>query len=127
MAKGLDTMLRLGEWDVEQKRLALGIILGEIDALHKQQEELEKEVEVEQEAASSSPSEGGFFYGTYANNVIERRKDLANQVGLKELAAEQSREDLNESYRNLKKYEVAKDIRDKKEKAEQERKGKSVV
>lgn len=123
MARNLNTLIRINEWTVDQKRRKLGEILRLIAALNNQGKLLEEELIREQASAADSPSEAGFLYGNYANHVIERRERIAQSILHSEQQAEASREELNDAYRELKKYETAqknRDISEQKELARQE-------
>lgn len=123
MARSLRTLIRINEWMVDQKRRKLGGILRLIAALNNQGKLLEEELVREQASAAESPAEAGFLYGNYANHVIERRQRIAESIHKSEQEAEIAREELNEAYRELKKYETAqknREMREQKELASQE-------
>ncbi|MBT3238842.1 MAG: flagellar FliJ family protein [Rhodospirillaceae bacterium] len=123
MARSLKTLIRLNEWTVDQKRRKLGGILRLINALQNQAQLLEEELIEEQASAANDPSEAGFLYGNYANHVIERRERIALSIQQSEQEAEVAREELNEAYRELKKYETAqknREVREQKELAVRE-------
>ena len=127
MAKGLGSLVRLAEWGVEQKRRALGDILGLLESYENKQKKLEQEIIDEQQAAADSPGEAGFLYGIYASNVIIRRKHLANLVQQTEIELEQARIELSDAYRDLKKYEIARDVREKREQKERDKKDQDML
>jgi flagellar FliJ protein len=122
MAKGLSTLVRVNEWTVDEKRRTLGQRLRELEELEQARIRLEDEVVAEQRAAAESPNEGGMLYGTYAEGVIHRREQFDAAIESKEAEVSVAREHLNEAYRELKKYEVLRDTRARREAAEQDRK-----
>jgi len=115
MALGLQSLIRINEWEVDQRRRKLGSLLGTLHALESSLVGLAEELQREQGIAGSSPEEAGFLYGNYATAVIERRHQIEDaMVQIEEQIAE-AREELNEAYRDLKKYEVAQETRDLRE------------
>ncbi len=112
MAKDLHTLIRLNEWSVDERRRELGQVLQSLadleDGLHRLGEELARE----QQVVQASPDEAGFFYGNYANAVIDRRDHLKNGIARMEDEVAKAREKLNDAYRDLKKYEVVQENRD---------------
>ncbi|MGH6660693.1 MAG: hypothetical protein ACREB6_04090, partial [Rhodospirillales bacterium] len=73
MAKNLDTLIRLNEWTVDERRRELGQVLRTLAELEDGLERLRQEVVKEQNAVMASPEEAGFFYGNYARAAIGRR------------------------------------------------------
>lgn len=112
MARDLLTLIRLNEWTVDERRRELGDVLNSLAVLEESLERLRTEVLREQEFVKNSPEEAGFFYGNYANAVIHRRADLNQGIVRMEQEVATARERVNEAYRDLKKYEVAQEIRD---------------
>ena len=127
MAKGLETLSRLNEWNVEQKRRKLGEIMGLIDRCEGEARKLEEDLVKEQAAAASSPSEAGFLYGNFAERVIDRRAIIQLSIQPVETQADEAREEVSEAYRDLKKYEKALEARKKREEKEIERKEQIVI
>jgi flagellar export protein FliJ len=115
MAKDLHTLIRLNEWTVDQRRRELGDVLGSLASLETGLVRLREELIKEQRVVQSSPEEAGFFYGNYATAVIKRREDLNQGILRMEAQVAEAREKLNESYRELKKYEVVQENRDVRE------------
>ncbi|MBT3306303.1 MAG: flagellar export protein FliJ [Alphaproteobacteria bacterium] len=107
MAKDLQTLIRLNEWTVDERRRELGDVLGSLETLESGLTRLGEELVREQQAAQSSPDVAGFLYGSYATAVIDRRYHL--NAGIAQMTAKvtEARERLDEAYRELKKYEVA--------------------
>ncbi len=127
MAKGLKSLVRLNEWKVDEKRRILGERLSQISALEDGLTALEEEVLNEQSVAQQSPQEAGLFYGTYANGVISRRDQFKSDINEMEKQVQAARDDLNEAYRELKKFEIIHRQREKREAAELEKKQQSLL
>lgn len=127
MAKrDLHTLIRVREWDVDEKRRSLGEILKRLYALEEQARELEASFREEQRIAAASPSEAGFFYGTYAHTVIERREELARLIAEAETRVAKAQDRLRAAHGELRKFEMAQDRRDKEALAERERKDQAI-
>lgn len=122
MAKGLETIIRLNEWNVDQKRRKLGEILNLIAGFEAEAQKLEEDLKKEQAIAAASPGEAGFAYGNFAERVIDRRAIIQMSIQQLELDAAAAREDVSEAYRELKKYEKALEARKKREEKELARK-----
>ena len=117
MAKGLETLIRLNEWSVDQKRRKLGDLLRLIDGFEAELEKLELDLVNEQAAAAAAPNEGGFLYGYYADRVIDRRAIIQMSTQQLEKDANKAREEVSQAYRELKKFKTALEARKTSEKA----------
>ena len=122
MAQDLNTLIRLNEWTVDERRRELGDVLASLAELESGLLRLREELAREQGVVQASPEEAGFFYGNYAQAVIERRHRLNAGISRMEEDVAQARDKLNEAYRELKKFEIAQDLRDTHETQELARK-----
>lgn len=122
MAQDLNTLIRLNEWTVDERRRELGDVLASLAELESGLLRLREELAREQGVVQASPEEAGFFYGNYAQAVIERRHRLNAGISRMEEEVAQARDKLNEAYRELKKFEIAQDLRDTHETQELARK-----
>ena len=113
MAKHLHALIRLNQWEVDEKRRALGALVRRLDELEGQAGQLEKQLIREQAAARAQPNEAGFLYGNFAVAVIRARERLAGMIRNINTEVEAAREALAEARRELKKYEVAQAARDR--------------
>lgn len=127
MAKNLGGLIRLHEWNVDQKRRKLGELLNLLADLEEQAIGLEKEVKSEQRVASASPSVAGLLYGNYAMGVIERRRRIAESIAKTEETVAAAREDMREAFMILKKFQTAQENRDRLEAEELNRKEQAVL
>ena len=118
MAKGIETLIRLNDWRVDQKRRKLGNLLRLIEDFEAELKKLEQDLVSEQTAAAAAPNEGGFIYGHYADVVIQRRAIIQVSIQQLEKEANEAREEVSEAYRELKKYETALEARETREEAE---------
>jgi flagellar export protein FliJ len=112
---------------VDEKRRKLGDLLKMLAELEDQSRRLEAEVVEEQKAAANDPETAGFLYGNYARHVIERRERLAKSIASTEAQIASAREELNAAYRELKKFQVAQDVRDRREVLEAARRDQNML
>jgi len=110
MAADLKVLIRLGEWQVDEKRRALGELFSLREDLDNQASALEAELQREQEAASFDPV-ASLHYGSFANQVIERRERIAESIRRMEEEIVKAQDVLAEAFRDLKKYEIAEQAR----------------
>jgi flagellar export protein FliJ len=115
VAKSLGGLIRLHEWNVDQKRRKLGELLGLVADLEAQAISLEDEVKSEQRAATASPEVAGLLYGNYAMGVIERRRRITESIVKTEEIMVTAREEMREAFIILKKFQTAQENRDKRE------------
>lgn len=127
MAKNLGGLIRLHEWNVDQKRRKLGELLSLLADLEEQAIDLEEEVKSEQRVASASPAVAGLLYGNYAMGVIERRRRIAESIAKTEETVAAAREDMREAFMILKKFQTAQDNRDRREADELNRKEQAIL
>ncbi len=105
--KGLDSLIRLHRWQLDEKRRHLVELERLSQRLAAQMRELEVEFKNEQQVAGSS-AEAAMTYGDYAQAAIGRREKLnASLAGLQSQRIV-AKEDVSEAYRELKKYELVK-------------------
>ena len=121
MANGMHTLIRVHEWDVDEKRRFLASLLNHISALERQGRDLETEIKREQGVAAAS-QEVNFAYGAYAEVAIGRREDIADNIVRTEVEIAAAQDVLTEAYRELKTYEIAQENRQREEKLELDRK-----
>ncbi len=114
MARDLHNLIQIHEFDVDEKRRKLGELLRLLNNLEAQAQALEDELCREQKTAKDHPEEAGHLYGAYAEVVIDRREKIKQSIAEMELAVGEARENLRLSFIELKKYEVAQEIRDRK-------------
>jgi flagellar export protein FliJ len=122
VANELHSLIRLHRWGVDEKRRRLAELLRVAAGLEDRGRRLEAEIKNEQAVAGASPVEVGFIYGNYAEAVIGRRQRIAGSIAGTEVEIAAAREELGDAYRELKKYEIAQDERDKRQAEELSRK-----
>lgn len=104
--RSLKPVIRYHQFQLEEKRRALGQLQGLRADFVRQAAELVTEVGVEQRAAAQSV-EANWTYASYARSVIERRRNLQRSIEETERRIEAARETVADAYRELRKYELA--------------------
>ncbi len=111
MARDFKALVRLNDWEVDQKRRALGEELRQLDNLESNLSALEAEVVREKALAAEMPTEGGILFGAYAQVARQRREDLERRIVEQLASVEHARDQLSAAYLELKKYEIAEETR----------------
>ncbi len=112
MARDFKTLIKINDWQVDEKRRMLADQLRQQAALQDRLTALEQEIVQEQEYARTAPTEAGLTYAAYAEVAIDRRENLRKAIILQAQGVEAARERLREAYLELKKYEVAEEHRE---------------
>lgn len=110
--KGLEGLIRLHRWKLDEKRQVLAELERLAARLRQELSDLETEVADEQKIAAAS-SEAMATYGNYAAAVIARRAKLNQSLSEIEERMRAALEDVTAAFRELKKYELVKARRDK--------------
>ena len=127
MKKSLNTLIRMCEWDVDQKRRELGVKLKLLSITESKVKALNDELKVEQTYVEANPLEGGFNYGNYGDAVIKKQKVIRGRIDAIKSEIITLREELSLSYNKLKKFEVLTKNRLNLEKIELDRKSQETV
>lgn len=109
MAAGLKNLIRLHEWTVDERRRELGQHIRKLNELDQLVRDLETELKCEQALAGSS--EMGITFGAYYNLFRYRRGLLDQKIRAKEAEILEARDILSRAFMELKKYQVADEIR----------------
>jgi len=124
--KGLPTLIRVRQWELEEKRRKLADLEGLAAQLDEAIQRLDDEVKMEQGIAQSS-LEVNFAYAPYAQAAIERRRTLLASLDDVKQQIEAAHEEVTMAYQELKKYEVAQDNRRRRTRAEANRREQIVL
>lgn len=112
MARDFKTLIKINDWQVDERRRMLADQLRQQAALQDRLAALEQEMAQEQEYANAMPTEAGLTYAAYAEVAIDRRDNLKKAIIIQAQGVEAARERLREAYLELKKYEVAEERRE---------------
>ena len=110
----LGSLVRVHTWDLDEKRQTLAGMERLAEKLANDLTDLEAELLREQSAATGSV-EGTIAFPAFVAAALERRKKLLVSIANLELAIEAAREEVRESYREVKKYELARDNEERRE------------
>lgn len=119
--KGLKSLIRLSDAELNERRRELNLVEEREDEIKRLLDELEAEKRREQ-ALSREIEAGAFAYSGYAQGTIQRRKELERKLEALQPELERARDALSQAFQELKRYEIALDLRKKADKAEEERK-----
>ncbi len=110
----LGSLVRVHTWALDEKRQTLAGLERLAEKLENDLRDLEAELLRERSAATGSV-EGTIAFPAFVAAALERRKKLLVSIANLELAIEASREEVRESYREVKKYELARDNEERRE------------
>ena len=127
MAKGLNTLIRLHQFRVDEKRREIGGMIAVIDDLERQARELEYQLLEEQSIAGASPDEAGILFGNYAAHYILKKEQFSVAIREMEEKLETAQEELREEYKDLKGVELTQEARDNREALEEARAEQAVL
>ena len=103
MARDFKTLVKINDWQVDEKRRMLADQLRQQALLQDRLVALEQEIIQEQEFAQAMPTEAGLTYAAYAEVAIDRRENLKKAIILQAQGVEAARERLREAFLELKK------------------------
>ena len=110
----LGSLVRVHSWALDEKRQTLTGLEKLSEKLHKDLDGLEAELQQEKSAASGS-IEGTIAFPAFVAVVLERRKKLRVSIATLDLAIEAARDEVQEAYQDVKKYELARDNGERRE------------
>ncbi len=113
MSKNLSTLVRLHQYRVDEKRRSLAELLGEISNLETKDKHLQSEIISEQAIANSSPDSVGMFYGIYAEEAVNKRRKISEEINDFEEKVSLAQEEIRDEYRDLKIFEITLEKRKK--------------
>lgn len=120
MSGALGSMIRLHRWMLDEKRRNLADLQVFAEKLREDLGQLDSEMEA-QKAAAEVGNEAGLAYSSYVSAALERRKKVEGTITNLEVEIEAAREDVAESFRELKRYEAAQEGQRAKAKADRNR------
>jgi flagellar export protein FliJ len=127
LAKGLQSLIRLHRWQVDEHRRRLAELTRRAENLHEQARRLEREIAEEQARSRTEPLEAGTAYADYARAAIDRRAKTAKAIEAAETDAAAARDALGEAYRALRTLETAQADRERRRAMEEERREQTVL
>lgn len=120
MAKRLSTIVRLHKWQLDEKRRQIKDLEVMRSDLLTKLENLNAELLSEQRNVANS-NIVDINYANYANSVIKRRENLEASILEVNLSIENMKDDIAESFKELKKFEIVEQRSLEREKLEEKR------
>ena len=118
--KNIDLMIELNKSILEEKRRDLALLLAEESSIENQIIVLDNSL-IREQNFSRQNVESIFYYDNFARSISFQRKDLIQKLSKIQSIISKARELVNESYLELRKFEITKDNAEKKEKIEASR------
>lgn len=113
----LGALIRLHKHDLDEKRRVLGEFYAEMAALERDRRNMEREFEKEKEAVKQM-EDVSFTFAGYADTIRQKREAFDKAEAALEKKIERAKEDLMETFSELKKYEMTQEERDRLEQEE---------
>ncbi len=104
----LGSLVRVHSWALNEKRQKLTGLEELADKMHQDLAQLEAELNNEQRAAAGS-MEGTIAFPAFVAAALERRRKLRESIAALGLAIDTARTEVREAYQEVKKYELAQD------------------
>jgi len=117
---GLDTLVRLARFRLDEMRQALSALHAESDAVRRLIAGLDEEVKAEMEVARSS-EESRMMLGAYLHRTRQERERLEMALADVEARIAEAAEALAEAFREQKRYELVLERRAEEERREEAR------
>lgn len=105
MAKGLQTVVRLHKWQLDEKRRQIKELEVMRGDLVSKLEKLNGELLSEQRNMANS-NVVNLNYTSYASSVIGRRENLEASINEVNISIENMKDDIAEAFKELKKFEI---------------------
>jgi flagellar FliJ protein len=118
----LKTLIRLADHEVDEKRRTLSALVEREENLRLQDATLDRNLLHEQSTASADPTGAGATYPAYHQRHMQKKAEIYRATIAVRKEIEKAREDLAESFRKQKSYQLAQDARVRREQEEEDRK-----
>jgi flagellar export protein FliJ len=116
----LDTMVRVHRWILDEKRQKLADIERFVDRMRLDLTKLDENLAKERAIADQSP-DARLAYSSFVAAAVERRRRLLGSIENLEREANHARDEVNEAFHELKKYETARENADERERKQQKK------
>lgn len=117
MARDLKGVIRYRKWVVDEKRRALTMFLDREQEIIEYGHLLDREEEEQRAVSASHAREGGMTFAVWAEMNKERRQRLAAALVEVRQRIAVAQDDLTESFKELKTFEIAQENRETEEQA----------
>ncbi|MFC7048657.1 flagellar FliJ family protein [Emcibacter nanhaiensis] len=120
MTKGIDGMIRLHKWQLDEKRRQLTELETMRDDLLAKKDQLAAQLVSEQEKVASSQVVD-ISYANFAAAITQRQEKLDESLVEIEASIEEMKDQVAESFKELKKYEVVEQRERERQRAKENR------
>lgn len=127
MPRDLHGVIRYRKHVVDEKRRALGELLRQEDYLRGSLVALDEEMQREAQIAASDSRGAGIGYGFYIQRAKDRRDALIAAIEEMGRRVDKAQEEVRESFKELKTFEIAQENRDEAERQERETKAQQTL
>lgn len=124
--KQLKTLIKYHQTQLDEKRLALKDLLDQADEIEQAITHLKAEL-VTQQALVTGDASMGFHYGTYAEGNKKKQEALGQKLVDMQPEIDAAEEEVREAYRELKKYEVTLERKEREAQAEADHREQSFI
>lgn len=118
--KGLKTLIKLSKRELDELRRAMAELETQKDDFFDAIKNLDKEMHTEMESAKTQPQLSQ-FYGGFANRIRLRQEAFRGEIKKLDTQIEGMREQITEAFGALKRYEIALENSQLREKQAQDR------
>ncbi len=118
--KTLASLKRLSRLELNEKRRHVAALRDNVEGIRDHAKILESSLLDEQEAATQN-REAALFYGNYAQSVVTKRNELAQQAIKAERRLEKEIDTMKDCFRETKRNEIVEDRRRAAEQAEKDK------
>lgn len=116
--RGLPTLIRVKRWEIDAQRRRVAGAEARVAACEQEVARFEIAVVREQQQARADAIGAYGYAAGYANAVIAKRRELADALSAAQLIAEAERAHLTEAFAELKRFELAQEAREARERQE---------
>jgi flagellar export protein FliJ len=121
MAKGLDGMIRLHKWQLDEKRRQMTDLERMKDDLLQKKNKMAAALIAEQQNISDT-NVVNINYANYAASIMERQENLDKSIEEIDVSIEDMKDELSEAFNELKKYETVQERKAERARVKQARK-----
>jgi len=119
--KDLHTLIRIRKWDVDEKQREVAAFMRREESILANQAALAEEMRAEMALASQTSPTERYTLVPYLSRCEERKKNMDALLVEVRRAIEVARDELADTFRRLKTFEVTQEAREAKEEAEEAR------
>ncbi len=112
-----ESLIRLHRFQVDERRRQVADLELMLEEFHRRENDLDRQVKYEQEKAGITDV-GHFAYPMFAKSMLARRENILQSINEISSQLAVAKDELAESYRDLKKFELVEENRKRRAKKE---------